>query len=68
MDVNIEQKINEIGAKIDIIESISTALTDSLCGTNNLTKEDAYSFAYLLENKIGELKIKQENIIKELNI
>ena len=68
MEEKIENQINTIGAKIDIIDSIVNALVSSLCGTNNLTEKDAFSFAYLLENKIKDLKVKQEKLIKELKI
>lgn len=68
MNIELEQNINEIGAKTDIIESVTNALVDSLCGTNSLTQKDACSFAYLLQNSVADLKIKQEEIVKELNI
>jgi len=68
MEEKIENQINTIGAKIDIIESITKALVSYLCGTSNLTEKDAYSFAYLLENKIKDLKLRQEKLTKELNI
>ncbi len=68
MEEKIENQINAIGAKIDIIESITNALLSSLCGESNLTEKDAYSFAYLLENKIKDLKLRQEKLTKELNI
>ena len=57
MEEKIENQINTIGAKIDMIESITNALLSSLCGSDCLTEKDAFSFAYLLENKIKDLKI-----------
>ena len=68
MEEKIENEINTIGAKINLIESITNALVTCLCGTSSLTEKDAYSFVYLLENKIKDLKIRQEKLIKELNI
>ena len=43
-----ENEINEISAKIDIIESINNALIYSLCGIDNLAEKDAYNFVSLL--------------------
>ena len=68
MEEKIENQINAIGAKIDIIDSIAKALSTCLYGESNLTERDAFSFAHLLENKIKDLKIRQEKLIKELNI
>ncbi len=68
MDEKFENRINCIGAKIDIIESINNALISSLTGTDCLTQKDACAFAYLLENRINDLKTKQDKLIKDLNI
>ncbi len=68
MDKKIENQINTIGAKIDIIESINNALTASLCGIDNFSEKDSCNYAYLLESKIKDLKIRQEKLIKDLKI
>ena len=68
MDEEIESKINDIGAKIDIVESLNKALMSSLLGTDCLTKKDAYNFVYLLENGIKDLKTRQDKLINDLNI
>ena len=61
-------KINIIGAKIDIIESINNALKCALIGEDCFTKKDAYNFVYLLENRIKDIKKRQDKLIEDLKI
>ena len=68
MDEKIEERINSVGAKIDIIESINNALLSSLLGADCLTQKDAQCFVCLLEEKIKDLKTKQDALIEELGI
>ena len=68
MDNEIEAKINILGTKIDAIESINNALMASLFGMECLTQNDAYNFAYLLEGKIKDLKIRHNKLIEDLKI
>ena len=68
LDKNIEEKINYMGAKIDMIESINNALMSSLLGADCLTQKDAYNFVYLLESRIRDLKSKHDKLIEELKI
>ena len=68
MDDIIEEQINSIGAQIDTIESINKALISSVLGEECLTQKDAYSFVYLLDDKIKDLKIRQNKLIEDLKI
>ena len=68
MDKRTENRINIIGAKIDIIESINNALRSALFGEECLTKKDAYNFASLLDNRIHDLKSRQDKLIEDLNL
>ena len=68
MNECIEAKINELGGKIDIIESLSRALTSSICGSDELTQKDACNFVFLVEDKLKELKNMHNDIVDELKI
>ncbi len=68
MKYKTETQINRLGTKIDTIESINNALISSLLGTESLTRKDAYNFLYILENRIKDLKITHEKLVKDLNI
>ena len=68
MDEEIEERINDLGSKIDIIKSVNNALMSSLLGVECLTQKDTYSFVYLLEDKINDLKIKHEKLVTDLKI
>ena len=68
MNEDINERINELGAKIDILESLSKALLSSLCGSDELSQKDACNFMFLLSDKIEELKLSHTNIIDELKI
>ena len=66
--MDTEAKINEIGAKIDVIESIVRALISSICSTEELTQKDASNFVFLLEDKLKELKTSHDELIDDLHI
>ena len=68
MDDNIENQINEIGGKLEIIKSIMRALNSALFGTEELEQSDAYSMASLLEEKIDGIIKKHTELVNELKI
>ena len=68
MDEKVENKINNIGAKIDIIESVNNALRAALLGEDCLTHKDAYNIAYILENRMKDLKCRHNKLIDDLKI
>ena len=68
MNESEEITINEIGGKIDVINSLLHALISCVCGTEELTQKDSINFAYLLESKISDLKNTHYKLIKELEI
>ena len=68
MDEKTENRINIIGAKIDIIESINNALKSALFGDDCFTQKDVCNFACLLENRINDLKNRYNKLTNDLNI
>lgn len=68
MEEKTEEKINELGGKIDTVSSIMKALLSSFCGIEELTPNDTYNFIYLLEEKLKDLKNLHDEITDELAI
>ena len=68
MNKNIEEELNEIGAKIDIIESINNGLICSLCGIDNFSPKDSCNYVSLLENRIKDLKKFHDNLSENLDL
>ena len=68
MNEEINEQINSIGGLIDTISTLQRALMSCTMGTEELTEKDAGNFIYLLEDKIKDLKNKQEKLINELGI
>ena len=68
MDEYTETRINEIGGKIDTINSIFRALLSSICGTEELTHKDTCNFAYLMEEKLQNLTKTHNELIDKLGI
>ena len=62
MKVDIEDQINVINNKFDIIISINKALMSCICGTDELEKSDGGNFAIILEDY---LKL-QNQLLNEL--
>ena len=68
MDEQIESKINELGAKIDIVESLSKGIETSIYGCDELTQKDTFNFISLLSEKLKDLKFSHDEIIDKLKI
>lgn len=68
MDDNMENKMNEIGGKLEIIQSIMKAMNAALFGSEELERRDAYSMASLLEEKINDVTEKYNILVGKLNI
>ena len=68
MGENIEDKINEFGWKLEIIQSIMRAINSALFGTDELKEKDGYSLAFLLEEKIDDLTHKHNELVTNLKI
>ena len=68
MNEHVNDKINEIGGKIDTIDTLFRALISSTMGTEELTERDSGNLIYLLEDKIKDLKTEHSKLINELGI
>ncbi len=68
MNEELESRINDIGAKIDIVESLHNAIMSGLLGADCISEKDVYNFVYLLEDKIKDLKLEQDSLIDDLRI
>ena len=68
MNEDINEQINNIGSKIDMIYTLIRALMSSMLGSDELTEKDADNLLFLLEDKIKELKQDQNKLIDELCI
>lgn len=68
MDEYVEDKINEIGGKIDTVISITKAILSSILGTEEFTNKDTFNFVYLLEEKMDDLKNAHNILIEDLHI
>ena len=68
MNEDINEQINNIGSKIDMIYTLIRALMASMLVSDELTEKDADNLLFLLEDKIKELKQDQNKLIDELGI
>lgn len=68
MNKETEEKINRVSVEIGIIESINNAIKSGLFGEDCLTRQDACNMVSLLEDKVKDLKILQDNIVEELKL
>jgi len=68
MNEDINEQINNIGSKIDMIYTLIRALMSSMLGSDELTEKDADNLLFLLEDKIKELKQDQNKLIDKLGI
>ncbi|MBR1907533.1 hypothetical protein IJ818_01190 [bacterium] len=66
MDEKIKQRMSLIESKIAIIESLVNALISCICGIDTLEEKDACNIAFLLENRVKDLKIKHTKLINDL--
>lgn len=65
---DIENKINEIGGKLEIIQSIMRAMNSALFGLNEFEERDGYSLASVLEEKINDLSNEHNEFVTKLKI
>ena len=68
MKRKLEDKMNYLGCKIDIANSLVNSLIDSMCWSGNLTEKDSKNLAQLLQNRIKDIKFRYEQIMQELKI
>lgn len=64
----LEIHFNEIGARLNQIESLSKILLDCICGNDNLKPQDVENLISVLGEKITKLKARFNFIAQELNI
>ena len=67
MKRKLANKMNYLGCKIDIVNSLSNILVESM-HNGNLKEKDSKNLAYILENRIKDIKFRYEQIIREFNI
>ena len=65
---DMEDQLNEIGGKLEQMQSIMRALNSALYGSDELEERDAYSMADLLTEKFNETMVKYAKLISELKI
>ena len=68
MNRKLEDKMNYLGCKIDIANSLVNSLIESMCFSGNLTEKDSKNLAQLLQNRIKDIKFRYEQIMQELKI
>lgn len=68
MDENMEERLNTIGSQIRIIETLIRAVETSLFGVAELEDKDAGCIFSVLREKVNELKLDYNVIIKDLHI
>lgn len=64
----LEIHLNEIGARLNQVESLSKILLDCICSNDNLKPRDAENLISVLSEKITKVKEKFNLIEQELNI
>jgi len=57
-----------MSSKIDVVNSLTNLLIDNLSLSENIIIKDFANLAHVLQSKIKDLKIKYEEIIRELKI
>ena len=67
MKRKLENKMNYLSCKIDIVNSLMNILIESLYN-DNLTKKDSKNLIYILENRIKDIKLRYSEIIREFDI
>ncbi|MBR1942862.1 hypothetical protein IJ843_03915 [bacterium] len=68
LDSKLINKLNYMSSKIDVVNSLTNLLIDNLSLSENITKKDFANLAHVLQSRIKDLKIKYEDIIRELKI
>lgn len=64
----LEIHFNEIGARLNQVESLSKILLDCICSNDNLKPQDVENLISVLDEKITKLKAIFNFIEQELNI
>ena len=67
MNSKLANKMNYLGCKIDIVSSLTNILVESM-HNGNLKEKDSKNLAYILENRIKDIKFRYEEIIREFHI
>lgn len=60
----LENKLNIISSKIQIIETLARVILDTIRGDDNITKIDKECLLILLNNRIKDLDIKMRKAIE----
>lgn len=68
MNRKLENKMNCLSGKLDVLNSLANSLIDSMCFSGNLTERDSKNLAQLLQNRIKDVKFRYEQIMQELKI
>ncbi len=64
----IEEQMNDMSGKLDILASIADVLLESICFRNNLKPKDTENLVIVLQDKIVDTKKHFSNIVDFLNI
>jgi len=68
MNIETQNMINEIGSKIELINTLIRALTECYCGIEVLTERDGQNIIILLEKQLIDLKQAQTILENHLGI
>lgn len=68
MKRKLADKMNYLGCKIDIVNSLANVLNETVERYDDVSKKDSKNLIILLQNRIKDIKIRYSEIIEEFNI